>query len=190
MKWLLAGSSVATGITGIVYAWMKYLMEPSQPWAVINHPLQPWMLKAHILVAPVLVFAFGLIAVEHAWKHFRCLVPAGRRSGILAGALFAPMVVSGYLIQVVTHAGWLRAMVWAHLISGSIYLVAFLLHQRIFRRGRSSRSGRGRRRSRERPREAAPRGEGRLQETAPRPEAVRRPGGASKPRGIAATPDG
>lgn len=138
-KWLLLGSSLATGITGVVYAWMKYLMEPSEPWAVINHPLQPWMLKAHILAAPVLVFAFGLIAVDHVWKHFRCLVPAGRRSGILAGALFAPMVMSGYLIQVFTHPGWLRAMVWAHLATGTVYLVAFLLHQRLFRRGSGAR---------------------------------------------------
>lgn len=148
-KWLLWGSSVATAVTGVVYAWMKYLMEPSEPWAVINHPWQPWLLKAHILVAPVLVFAFGLIAVDHVWKHYRCRVPMGRRSGIMTALFFVPMVASGYLIQAVTHAGWLKAMVVAHLVTSAVYVVGLVLHQKVFRRRPRSRKPTGREEPRE-----------------------------------------
>jgi hypothetical protein len=141
-KWLLLGSSAATAVTGVVYGWMRYLLEPADPWAVINHPLEPWVLKAHILVAPLLVFAFGVIAVDHVWKHFRCRVPMGRRSGISAALFFAPMVVTGYLIQAVTHTGWLRALVIAHLATGAVYGAGLVLHTRLFRsRGEVRRAG-------------------------------------------------
>ena len=53
-KRLLLGSSALTGLTGIGYWWMDTMLEPMNEWAVINHPLQPWMLKAHIVVAPVM----------------------------------------------------------------------------------------------------------------------------------------
>ena len=138
-KWLLLGSSAATGLTGVVYAWMKYLLEPTEPWAVINHPWEPWMLKAHILVAPVLVFAVGLIATDHIWKHYRLRVRARRRSGLALLWVAVPMVLTGYLIQAVTAAGWLTALVWAHLITGAIYLVALGVHWAV--RGRRNGNG-------------------------------------------------
>lgn len=134
-RWLLWGSSLATGVTGLVYWWMKNRMEPVDPWAVINHPLQPWVLKAHILVAPVMVFAVGLIAGEHIWRHWRQGVKAGRRSGLTAMWVFVPMVLSGYLIQAVTHTGWLQALVWTHLATGILYLVGLVGHHRLFRQG-------------------------------------------------------
>lgn len=127
-KWLLLGSSAATTLTGVIYAWMKYLLEPVEPWAVINHPLQPWMLKAHILVAPVLVFALGLVTVDHIWKHYRSRVRPRRRSGLSMMWLVIPMVATGYLIQAVTHAGWLQALVIAHLATGALYALGLAVH--------------------------------------------------------------
>lgn len=127
-KWLLWSSSAATGLTGVVYWWMENMMEPADAWAAINHPLQPWVLKAHIVVAPVLVFAVGLVAAEHIWRHFRAGVRRGRRSGVLAMGVFVPMVLSGYLIQAVTHVGLLEALVWVHLITGVLYLLGVALH--------------------------------------------------------------
>lgn len=127
-RWLLIGSSAATGLTGIVYAWMKYLLESADAWAVINHPWEPWVLKAHILVAPLMVFAIGLIASEHIWKHFRARVRARRISGLTLMAVLVPMVASGYLIQAVTGATWLTVLVWVHLITGGAYLVGLAVH--------------------------------------------------------------
>jgi hypothetical protein len=135
-RWLLWGSSLVTGGTGLAYGWMKYRMAPVDAWAVINHPLQPWMLKAHILAAPLMVFAVGLIAGEHVWRHWRDGVRAGRRSGLLAMWVFVPMVATGYLIQAVTHVGLLEALACGHLVTGAAYLVGLAAHHRIFRRKR------------------------------------------------------
>jgi len=132
-RWLLWSSSIATGVTGIIYWWMKHMLEPLEPWAAINHPLQPWILKAHILAAPVLVFAVGLVATEHIWRHLRGPVCAGRRSGLLTTAVFVPMVGTGYLIQAVTGDGWLTALAWGHLAAGASWLVGVTLHHRLFR---------------------------------------------------------
>jgi hypothetical protein len=131
-KGLLMASSGATGVTGVAYFGLDRFYVPVDPFA-IGHPLEPWLLKAHILAAPVLVFAIGFITLDHIWKNYRCLVPAGRRSGIVAMWTIGPMVMSGYLIQAVTSVGWLEALGWLHLVSGLAYLVSLLLHQRLFR---------------------------------------------------------
>ena len=128
-KWLVLGGSGLTGATGVVYWWMAHMMEPASDFAVINHPLQPWVLKAHILVAPLLVFALGLITTDHIWKHFRASLKVRRRSGVTTLWTLVPMVLSGYLIQAVTHSGWLAAMVWVHIGTGLVYLVGLGIHQ-------------------------------------------------------------
>ncbi len=133
-RWLVWSSSLLTGVTGIAYWWMKHRLEPVDAWAVVNHPLQPWVLKAHILVAPIMVFAVGLVTAEHIWRHYRQRVKAGRRSGVLAMGVFVPMVLTGYLIQTVPHAGWLEALAWTHLVTGLVYLVGLGAHHRVFRR--------------------------------------------------------
>lgn len=137
-KWLLWTSSLVAGASGVVYWWMDHMMEPVAEWAVINHPLQPLVLKAHILSAPVLVFAVGLIAVDHIWRHFRNAVRPGRRSGVSTMWVIAPMVLTGYLIQAVTHLGWLTFLAWTHLASGAFYLLALLLHKVALRRWREA----------------------------------------------------
>jgi uncharacterized membrane protein len=137
-KWLLWMSSLAAGTTGVVFWWMDSMMEPLGEWAVINHPLQPWVLKAHILSTPVLVFAVGLIATDHIWRHFRNAVRPGRRSGVSTMWVVAPMVLTGYLIQAVTHQGWLVFLAWLHLAAGVFYVLALLLHQVAVRRWRGS----------------------------------------------------
>lgn len=139
-RWLVWSSSVATGATGLMYWWMKNRMKPVDAWAAINHPLQPWVLKAHILVAPVMVFAVGLIAAEHIWRHYRQNVKAGRRSGLAAMWVFVPMVLSGYLIQAVTHVGLLQAMVWIHLGTGAVYLLGMAAHSRVCRQALARRA--------------------------------------------------
>ena len=130
-RWCIWIGSVASGVSGLVYWWMDTMMEPVGEWAVINHPLQPWVLKAHIVTAPLLVFAIGLIAVDHIWKQYRLRINAGRRSGLSAMWVFGPMVVSGYLIQAVTAPAWLSAMGWIHLGTGVAYLLGLAVHQAV-----------------------------------------------------------
>lgn len=128
-RWCIWVGSCVSGLSGLVYWWMDQMMEPVGEWAVINHPLQPWVLKAHIVTAPLLVFAIGLIAMGHFWKQYRLGIKAGRRSGVSTMWVFGPMVLSGYLIQAVTAPAWLSALGWLHLATGLVYLTGLAIHQ-------------------------------------------------------------
>lgn len=133
-RWSVWGTSIAVLVTGIVYGWMKYFMEPLDPWAAINHPLQPWVLKAHILTAPLLIFAIGMITIRHVWQHYRCRVPLGRRTGIVTALVTLPMILTGYLIQAITDQGWLTAMAISHIGFGLIYGAGLAFHQIVVHR--------------------------------------------------------
>lgn len=138
-KWLVLTSSLAAGLTGVVYWWMDHMMAPLDEWAVINHPLQPWVLKAHIISAPLLVFAVGLITVDHIWKHFRSPATRARRSGAAAMWAVAPMVLSGYLVQAVTELRWLTVLGWLHVIAGLLFTLGLTAHQLAVVRSRGDR---------------------------------------------------
>jgi len=128
-RWAVWSTSVATFVTGVIYLWMKYLMVSGDPLAVVNHPWQPAVLKVHILVAPLLVFSIGLVALRHVWWHLQSKKRDGRRSGLLTVVVLGPMIVSGYLIQTMTEEGWLRAMALVHIGLGLVYGLALLAHQ-------------------------------------------------------------
>ena len=133
-KWSVVLSSALTVLTGLAFLGVKYLMEPAEPWAVINHPSQPWLQKAHILVSPLLVFSVGAIAVRHVWRHFRAGRAWARKSGLGTAAAVAPMVLTGYLVQAITHVGWLRAMAISHIVFSLLYTAAFAAHYLVTRR--------------------------------------------------------
>ena len=132
-RFLLWAGAVGTFATGAAFAWMKYLMTTDDPYAVINHPLQPAMLKLHILFAPVLVFAIGLVFTQHIWKRWRAGRKSGRISGLTTLLTVVPMVASGYLIQTVTGGGLLTALVWIHGVTGAVYFLMFASHRSLMR---------------------------------------------------------
>lgn len=132
-KWSVWTTSILTVLTGVGYFATKYLVSTADPFAVVNHPLQPWFLKAHILVSPLLLFALGLITVRHVWKHFRSGVRWSRKSGITATITVVPMVATGYLIQTLTGTGWVRAMAISHIVFGFLYALGLAAHQWIIR---------------------------------------------------------
>lgn len=126
---LLWSSLVATVVTGTVYGVMKYLMTSDDPYAVVNHPLQPLMLKLHIVTVPFMVFAVGLVFTQHIYQRWRSGRSTGRGSGVLMVLTFAPMVISGYLIQAIT---WDSALFWTvavHLTASAVYCSMFVAHR-------------------------------------------------------------
>ncbi len=128
-RWTVWISAVATGLTGLGFMWAKYLVAPTEAWAVINHPLEPWFLKLHILIAPVFVFAVGLIVTRHIVPQIRNKkVDRGRRSGLVMVWMLAPMVGSGYLLQVVTLPIIVTALVVLHIGTGALFLVGLVGH--------------------------------------------------------------
>jgi fluoride ion exporter CrcB/FEX len=126
---MLWGSSILVGVSGIVLAVMKYALTSDDPYAIVNHPLQPLTLKIHIVSAPLLVFAVGIVFVKHIWEQWRSGLRRGRISGAWTLSTFGPMVLSGYLVQTLTQRGWLFAMVVVHLVTGAAFLVGFVAHQ-------------------------------------------------------------
>lgn len=134
-RWSVRVTSALVALSGIGYLWTKYLVSSPDPWAVVSHPLEPWFLKLHVVTAPLLVFALGLIALRHVWEHFRTGVRRGRRTGIvLVGSLF-PMVVTGYLIPVVTAEPILRSLALIHIGSGLVFALAVGAHLAAVARG-------------------------------------------------------
>jgi hypothetical protein len=128
-SWSIHLSNLLVGGTGLVYAWMLYLVRPSDPYAVVNHPLQPQMQHLHILVAPLLVFVVGLVWQRHIWAHWSKGIRRARRSGISMVLTLVPMVVSGYLIQTAVDGGWRKAWVVVHLIASALWALGYLAHQ-------------------------------------------------------------
>lgn len=118
----------ATALTGVVFVIMKYGLESDDPFAVANHPMQPHMLSAHVIVAPVLVFGFGWIFSDHIWPKF--VQPGGpnRASGLWSMAMIVPMTLSGYGLQVVTSDNARRFMEWTHWVTSGLFVVAYVVH--------------------------------------------------------------
>ena len=121
-------SVALVAITGAVYAVMKYFMKPQDEFAVANHPLQPHMLSAHVVIAPLLVFGFGWLFANHIWPKFVFKDPRNRRSGIGAMALIAPMTLSGYLLEIATNDTLRQAMAIAHWVTSALFVVAYAGH--------------------------------------------------------------
>jgi hypothetical protein len=126
---LTHGSTAVVAGSGVVYAWMKYFMTTDDPYAVVNHPLQPWMLDLHVAAAPLLVFALGFIAQTHIMAHLaRGPGRPGRATGLIAVSCVLPMIATGYLIQIFTNETAHRASVWVHLTTSAAYTGVFLAH--------------------------------------------------------------
>ena len=75
-----------------------------------------------------LVFCVGVIWREHVWKRILSRVTAHRRSGLALGALFVPMVLSGYLLQVSVEEGWRDAWRWIHVATSVVWLIFGVVH--------------------------------------------------------------
>jgi len=115
--------------TGAIYYVMKDWMRPRDPFSVLGHPWQPHVLAAHVLVGPVAIFALGLIAREHIIERIVSGRPqTGRRTGLFISSLALPMVLSGYLLQVVTEPAGRRVLSVLHLVSGLLFALLFVSH--------------------------------------------------------------
>lgn len=132
-KWFVWASSILVTLTGVVYLWMKYLLPEPVGFSILRHPLQPLVLKLHILSAPLLLFAIGAVAVRHIWRHMTAKTPSGRISGWSAAITVIPMVATGYFLQVFTSEGWLRRLAIGHIGMGGVFAVGLLLHQLMVR---------------------------------------------------------
>ncbi len=112
--------------TGLVYLYMAWLLSPPDDWAVINHPWQPTVQHLHVLVAPLLVFAVGVLFRAHIVKRLRRRLTLD--TGGLMILLFVPMVVSGYALQVSSEQAWRDGWAWVHVVSSGLWFAGYIGH--------------------------------------------------------------
>jgi undecaprenyl pyrophosphate phosphatase UppP len=118
-----------SAISGVVYLVMRDFLKRTDPFSVLGHPWQPHALAAHVLVGPVVVFALGLIARDHVLERLKNRKSSqGRLSGLMTLGLAAPMIASGYLLQIATGQESRRLLGWAHLVTGLLFALLFGAH--------------------------------------------------------------
>lgn len=127
-RWSVRLSSIGVAVSGFALLWFKYGVESADPFAVVNHPLQIWALKGHVLVAPLFMLAIGFIAVRHIWRHLVRRVQPGRRSGLVSVVALVPMAVSGYLIQVVVSDALRTIVILVHVASSVVFTIGVGFH--------------------------------------------------------------
>ncbi|HEX9637127.1 MAG TPA: hypothetical protein VGB99_06320 [Acidobacteriota bacterium] len=127
-KILLHSSTALVTLTGAALFTMKYLMTSSDPFSVIHHPLQPWALRLHLVVAPALLFVLGMIYRGHVAAKLKNGYREGRRSGQSLIWTLLPMTFSGYLIQVAVEETTRTLAVLVHIATSLGFALAYLLH--------------------------------------------------------------
>lgn len=118
-----------TTLTGLVFAAMKYWMKSEDEFAAANHPWQPHMLSAHVVIAPLLLFVLGWAFGNHIVPKLRFGGDEGnRRSGIWSMLLIAPMTLSAYLMQIATNEAIRKAMAITHWVTSAIFVIGYAAH--------------------------------------------------------------
>jgi uncharacterized membrane protein YidH (DUF202 family) len=126
--WSIRVGFALVSASGIVYGAMKYFLSGSNPDSRLGHPWQPAVLAAHVLAAPVAVFAMGLLLRGHALPRLKRREPEGRKTGLSLTAAGMPLVFSGYLAQILTGETLRKGTGWIHAALGLLFALAFLMH--------------------------------------------------------------
>lgn len=127
-RWTFNLLALTVAATGFAYLWMKYGVQSSDPFAVVNHPWQTPALDLHVMAAPIFVLVFGIILNSHVMKKLRAPRLPNRKSGMVSLGTFATMVMSGYLLQVTSAETWLQALVVLHIASGTVFSLVYSAH--------------------------------------------------------------
>lgn len=121
-------AALVTAGSGLLYGWLRYFGRRAGEFGPEPHPLQAMLQHLHVLAAPMLVLALGMVLKGHVQP----LVGDGRLRPGVSGALLlaglAPMVLGGYAVQVCTDPAWRSAWAWVHGLASVLFLVAYLVH--------------------------------------------------------------
>lgn len=126
--WLLHISNGLVTVTGLIYAWMAYLVKPEDPYAIVGHPWQPHVQHAHVWVAPLLVLVLGHLWSRHMQPHLQQGTRSRRTSGLGMLVAVLPMIFSGYAIQTAVEPLWRTVWVAVHLATSLFWIVGYLMH--------------------------------------------------------------
>ena len=125
--WLHA-SALITALSGAVFAVMKYFMTSDDEFSVVNHPMQPYLLAAHVVIAPAVLFLLGWTFSNHMMPKYRYGDGSNRKTGVTQMVLIVPMALSAYLLQVSTDETMRQAMAIAHWITSGVFVLSYVVH--------------------------------------------------------------
>ena len=122
-------ANAAVSVSGLIYAAAKWVLEkPPSEYGTPIHPLEPAFKGAHLMAAPLMVYALGWIWHAHVQGQLRRGGPRKRRSGLGLVMLAAPMILSGSAFQLAVDEGWRTFWSQLHLWSGVLWVVASVAH--------------------------------------------------------------
>ncbi len=127
-RWSLHLGALLTGLSGLLYGWLRYYGRVQGEFGMEPHPLQGLVQHLHVLAAPLLLFALGMAVRGHLATKLRTGTREGRGTGLGLAFLILPMVAAGYLVQVATAPGWRLAYAWVHGVASLLFLLAYLVH--------------------------------------------------------------
>jgi len=127
-KWSLRIGFTLGALTGVVYGGLRYLGPVKGEFGVEPNPWQPLWQHAHVLAAPVLLFALGVAGRGHVQGMLNRGIRRGRRTGLILVGLAVPLVFGGYAVQVVTGAAIRNALGWSHAALGALFTVLYAFH--------------------------------------------------------------
>ena len=126
--WLNHAGWALVSATGILYGVLKYFAHNPDPESRLGHPWQPCVLAAHLLAAPLAVFALGLVFRRHALARWKRGDREGRNTGGIVLFWSFALILSGYLIPVLTGDAARRWTGWIHAGIGVVVAGAYALH--------------------------------------------------------------
>ena len=111
-----------------VAGWEDIRMGGWKKVRILAH-LTTCLLACLLTVAPLMVFAVGLIWKKHVSGHRRAGLSTGRRSGLSLVLTMVPMIASGYLIQVTVTDTWRTAWIVIHCTTSGLWITGYPIHQ-------------------------------------------------------------
>jgi hypothetical protein len=125
-RWSLHGSALAMGLSGLSYGYLKYFGQRQGPFGPEQSPLQGWAQHAHVLLGPWLVFSLGMVVKAHVAPRLKA--GRARRTGFAVALVLAPLVLSGYTVEVAVEPAWRVGCAWVHGCVALLFLAGYAVH--------------------------------------------------------------
>lgn len=116
-------------VTGIGFLYFRDFAPRPDAFSVISSPWQPWLIKFHILVAPIFVFWVGWISIAHTVNRLKRKMKRGRKTGLLNVGLLGVSILTGYFVQIITHEQMVQIVSNIHVYLSIFCFIMVLVHQ-------------------------------------------------------------
>jgi hypothetical protein len=115
----------ALWLSGVAWLVLRYFLRPAGELGELPHPLEPWTMRVHGLVAFAALWLLGQLWIVHivpSWRAHR------RNSGILLSALMSVLLITGWLLYYATGDRVREIASLVHWTIGLALVVPLLLH--------------------------------------------------------------